>query len=110
MSWQPPQYGVKGRENCWIAAILQGHDTFCGCDKPILHLMKKAIKEGGILGFNKEEAIKLLQCPTTLEDTKENGGHGTVATTPTGPEGDLQFGDLDKLFEEEDPFSNDDTG
>lgn len=109
MTWKPPQYGVRGRENCWISSTLQCHDTFCGCDKPILHLIKKALKEGGILGFDKEEAIKLLQCHTT-ETTKEDGGALSTATEKDGPEGDLMDGELEKLFEEEDPFTSDDTG
>lgn len=109
MTWKPPQYGVRGRENCWISSILQGHDTFCGCDKPFLHLIKRAAKEDGLLGLNREEAIKILQCPTT-QTTKEDGALCTTATEKDGPEGDLTEGDLERLFEEEDPFSSDDTG
>lgn len=109
MTWKPPQYGVRGRENCWISSILQGHDTFCGCDKPILHLINRAVKEEGLLGLNKEQATKLQKCLTT-ENTKEDGALTTTATEKDGPEGDLMDGELEKLFEEEDPFSSEDTG
>ncbi len=55
------------------------------------------------MSFN-ENKLKQLCLPTT-EDSTEHDGDDTADPT-TGPEGDLDFGDLDKLFEESDPFED----
>lgn len=110
MTWQPPQYGVRGRENCWINSLMQSHDTFCGCNDPILHLMKTAINRGGIFSFNQEKAKELLQCRPTTTDQETNTGETDGEGGDTGPEGDLFFGELEKLFEDDNPFTDENTG
>lgn len=104
-------YGVGGREQGWINATIQMHDIFCGCNDPILHMVNLAAKKGGIFGFDTNKAQKILQCLHTT--TEPVVGHGETHTDDgdDGPEGNLEFGELEKLFEEDSPLEeNDDTG
>lgn len=106
-TWKPPKYGVKAREQGWINNIIQTHDLWCGCNDPITHLVTTAIKKGGIFGFNKESAIQLLQCHSTQQD---GDGDKDGEKEDCGPEGNLDFGDLDRLFEEDTDFEEESTG
>lgn len=106
MSWSKPQYGPRGQELNWMQSCMQSHDAFCGCNDPVSHLIKTALQHGGVLEFNKTKLKQL--CHDTTETTTPDGDDTDDHTT--GPEGDLDFGDLDKLFEEEDPFGEKDSG
>ncbi len=110
MSWCKPHYGVSGREQTWVNSIIQTHDMFCGCNEPIIHLVNVAIKKGGIFGFDKEKAKQLLLCHHTTTEEKDGLGETPTEEEGPGPEGNLQFGDLEKLFEEDTPFEDDDSG
>ncbi len=110
MSWKKPEYGIKGRELCWLNSTIQSHDCFCGCNDPITHMIKLCIDKGGVFNFNIESAKKLLKCHST-ETTPDAGfGETTTEKEDTGPEGDLNFGDLEKLFEEDTPFEDESSG
>lgn len=107
MSWSKPQYGPRGQDLNWLQSCMQSHDAYCGCNEPAIHFIKIALRHGGVMSFN-ENKLKQLCLPTT-EDSTEHDGDDTADPT-TGPEGDLDFGDLDKLFEESDPFEDPDSG
>ncbi len=108
MTWCPPLYGTRGQELQWLQGTLQNHDTFCGCKNPILHLIKIGLRHGGVQEFTEDNLKTFVKCHLTTEDTTETDGKEPEDTP--GPEGDLDFGDLDKLFEEEDPFTEESTG
>ncbi len=109
MSWQPPQYGVKGREQNWIHSLMSTHDCFCGCNDPITHLIKVTTKDPGYFNFNKQTALKLLQCPSTTT-TEETTGDKDGDHKQDGEEDILDDVDLQKLFDEDGPFDESDTG
>lgn len=108
MSWSKPEYGIRGRELNWLQSCIQSHDCFCGCKDPVSHLIKTALKHGGVMEFNEHKLLKLTKCQDTTTTTKEEDGTSTDQND--GPEGDLDFGDLNALFAGEDPFTDDDTG
>lgn len=107
MSWSKPQYGIRGRQLNWLQSCMQSHDCFCGCNDPVTHLVEIALQHGGVMNFNKTKLKQL--CHHTTDDASIQTGDDTDKDT-TGPEGDLDFGDLDKLFEEDDPFGEENTG
>lgn len=85
----------------WINSTLSAHDTFCKCQKPLIHLLK-GIKETSI-GLTEEEKQLTEKCLTaaTTEDTTHHAG--------TDPEDILDGIDLDAFFEGE-LTDEDDTG
>lgn len=106
MSWSKPKYGPRRQELNWINGTIAFHDSFCGCEEPILHLVNTALKNGGIFNFN-TKTLKQICLSTDADTTKEDGDNGDQ---DTGPEGNLDFGDLERLFDEEDPFTDTSTG
>lgn len=108
MSWSKPQYGIRGRQLNWLQSCLQSHDCFCGCKDPVSHFIKIALQHGGVMEFDHQKLQQL--CRSTTKDTTDQDGDNSTAADTSGPEGDLDFGDLDKLFEDADPFGDEDTG
>lgn len=108
MTWKPPQYGIRGRETQWIGSIIQTHDCFCGCEDPLKHLITAASRRGGLYSIDEKKAKTILKC---LSTTTEDGATQTSGEEDVGgPEGDLDFGDLEKLFEEDGPLTENDAG
>lgn len=108
MTWQPPQYGVRGRELNWLQGTLQHHDSFCGCPDPVSHFIKTALKHGGVMQFNEDKLQQLAKCHLTTaaphgEPGKENERTGAA-------DDQLNIGDLEKLFEEDTDFTEEDDG
>lgn len=108
MSWSKPEYGIRGRELNWLQSSMQSHDCFCGCKDPVSHLIKIALKHGGCMDFNESKLKQLAKCHATTDSTKDEDG--TTTDQNDGPEGDLDFGDLNALFAGDDPFSENDSG
>lgn len=110
MSWKKPEYGIKGRELCWLNSTIQSHDCFCGCNDPISHMIKLCIDKGGVFNFNIENAKKILSCQST--DTTQNAGSGETGTEKedSGPEENLDFGDLERLFAQDTDFEDENSG
>lgn len=106
MTWQAPQYGIKGRQNQWINSIMASHDCWCGCHDPVYHLCKAAIKQGGIYNCNIQNLKKLL-CQF---DTTEEDGTKTHSNDTTKEDFDIDTGDLEKLFEQDSPLTENDDG
>lgn len=109
--WKPPQYGVQGRTIQWLNNTVQAHDIFCGCDEPFEHFIFAFAKSAGNYGITPEQLKRIQKCLTTTED-KEIQTDGTTGTDEEdgGPEGDLTTGELEKLFAEETPFAEENTG
>lgn len=108
MSWSKPQYGVKGQELNWLQSCMQSHDSFCGCRDPVSHLIKIALQHGGVMEFDTKKLKQLAKCHDTTDTKETEDGDGT--DQKDGPEGDLDFGDLDALFDNDDPFIENDSG
>lgn len=105
MTWKPPVFGIKGRQNQWINSIFSSHDAWCGCNDPVYHLCTAALKQGGIGNINKLNLKKLL-CQL---DTTEENGTATHSKDTTKEDFDIDIGDLEKLFEE-DGINEENTG
>lgn len=109
MTWQQPQYGVKGRELNWLQSTIQSHDCFCGCNNPVKHLIEIALRSGGVFDFKAEDLKEFTQCHPTSEDHhgKDTGGKGVAITAP---DDNIDLGDLERLFEEDTDFTETDSG
>lgn len=79
---RPPVYTKRGQDNQWINLIHNSHDLYCGCNKPIDHLLDI---------INKEKWHHTTDAATTTE----NGG------TTENQELTIDEGDLENLFSEE---------
>lgn len=108
--WKPTKHGLKAKETNWLNGTVTIHDTFCGCDEPMLHFIKALTKRGGIYTSQPEELKKLIEtCLTT-----GTGGNTEKAIIPGdkfgGPEDVLDGVDIEKLFESDGPSTGDDDG
>lgn len=77
--YKPANSSQKNQERNFLNLIYSGHDFFCYCNDPtdhILHLLK----------------------PTT----KEEPCHGDTPTTKENGDPDIDVGDLERLFAEDD--------
>lgn len=79
-------YTGKALENQWINNIFQSHDLFCGCPKPIRHLLCILNKQGNCP--KPEDEIKNIECLITGEKDDFNLD-------------DISPGELEQLFAEE---------
>ncbi len=104
--WMPPVYNVEGRNQQWLNNIVGMHDVWCGCNKPFVHLFHTLITKNGFNQLTPTEIQEIKQClgPTSDKGTSTE----EKDTEKDGPEGDLTFGDLEKLFEEDGEFPDDD--
>lgn len=108
--WKPTKYGLKAKETNWLNGTVTFHDTFCGCDEPMLHFIKALTKRGGIYTSKPEELKKLIEeCLTT-----GTAGDTAKAIIPGdnfgGPEDVLDGVDIEKLFESDGPSTEGDDG
>lgn len=87
-------YSPKQLETHWINNIFHSHDLFCGCPKPLLHLLTVINRNSA--APKPESEIPNIQCLLT--------GETTMATT--GDHG-IEEGELEKLFAED---TEEDTG
>lgn len=108
--WKPSQYGVRAKETHWLNFTIAGHDLWCGCDTPLLHLLKAANERGGIFGLPQQQLEKLIKCLSSTEATGDHGDTTTEENTKDPEDDIINPGDLEKLFEEEDPFTEDSDG
>lgn len=44
--YRPPAYNSDTQDQLWTAAIADQHDAYCGCTKPITHLLSILFPEG----------------------------------------------------------------
>ncbi len=107
--WKLPVYGVKGRIGNWINNIYITHDMICGCDNPILHLINEVTIRGGISGLTSKQIETIKQCLGESDHTAASGTEDIKQETGD-PADNIDFGDLNKLFEEDDGFGGDDSG
>lgn len=83
-----PVYTPTALENQWMNNIFQSHDLFCGCNKPIVHLLTILNKNGK--ARKPEEEINNILCLITGEKD-----------SPTEEEETFGPGELEALFAEE---------
>lgn len=90
-----PVYTPKQLELQWYNSIHQGHDLFCGCNKPVLHLLHIINRRGN--APKPEKDIANIQCLLTGE--KEDNGDEDV----------FQPGELEELFKEDSGDAEEET-
>lgn len=90
--YKPSTLNHKAKQLQWLNGIVHLHDCFCECDGPLQHTIGLIVHKEPEIKFNTEETDLLKKCLTT--------GENTAATTPG--DGDIDFGDLERLFTEDD--------
>lgn len=93
--WRPSKSSQRQHELKWLNVVFSGHDQFCDCDDPWLHLLYCINRDSPFRKPLKD--IQNIKClltgapmPTTEEDTKPEEDE----------DGGFFPGELDKLFEE----------
>lgn len=86
--YQNPIYSPRALEQQWMNNIFQSHDLWCGCQKPIIHLLTIVNKNGKAI--KPEEEINNILCLITGEkdSSKEE-------------DNDFGPGELEALFAED---------
>lgn len=44
--FEPPSYNLDGRQTLWIECCTNSHDTWCGCNYPVAHLLNCLLPPG----------------------------------------------------------------
>lgn len=96
---QHPTFTGSALEGQWINTLHNTHDLFCGCNKPLQHLLTIYNKKGN--APKPEEEIKNILCLIT----------GDKDSTTLEEDG-FEEGELEKLFEEDgdDSHTEEETG
>ncbi len=95
----PTQDSHRQKQLKWMNALVHIHDFMCDCYHPLEHTSAFIFEKEGKLQFSTPEKQLILKCLS---------GDAAGTTHTDGGEGDIQEGDLEKLFEE--PFTEEDTG
>lgn len=98
--FQPPQYNSYGREQLWIDVFTLSHDTWCGCNHPLAHLIDRVLPPG-----HKDRDLTISEILS--RDLASTCHFGGGAETSGGPATDLNTEEdptneeLEKLFSED---------
>lgn len=98
--FEPPNYNLDGRQQLWINVCLNSHDTWCGCDTPLVHLLTCLLPPG-----HKDRNLTVEELIAKNYQKKwPSGGTEDAAGTnqeTTGTEREDTQEDLEKLFSED---------
>ncbi len=108
--WKPTKYGLKAKETNWLNGTVTIHDTFCGCNEPMLHFIKALTNRGGLYTSEPEELRKLIEECLTTGTNGNTEKITTLAGNIGGPEDVLDGVDIEKLFENDGPSTSDADG
>ncbi len=91
--FEPPSYNLDGRQSLWIECCTNSHDTWCGCNYPVAHLLSALLPPG-----HEDRNLTVQQVIDKAFNQKwPSGGKGGHAGTA----------DLEKPGEEEGPTLED---
>ena len=105
--YKPSGYTDYQKTTQWLNNCVSSHDLFCWCNDPWKHLMQGLLERGSEFDLSEKDKRLLQKCLITGK--KDGGNQEERETTTTTKEEtglDLEEGELEKLFAEE----NDDTG
>lgn len=98
-------YNTYQLETQWLNLTMGGHDMFCFCDKPWMHMLQSVLQRQNFFELDKKEARIIQRCLTTMATEEDSSNQDTVAISgknTTEKDGlDLEPGELEKLFAEE---------
>lgn len=87
---RPTYYNSTAKDQQLINCMVGQHDLVCGCEEPTAHLAFLLITKAKPTNFTPEEKQQLKKCLDIGEDPTIKEDIDTV-----------DFGDLEKLFEED---------
>ena len=91
---KPTFYNDNAKEKQFLNCIVNCHDLYCSCNKPLKHTASNIFKFCEPTNFNEEDKQNILKC-------LENGTTTTTGGDEEDPEnGGFGPGDLKKLFSE----------
>ena len=83
---------TKQKQLLLVNNFVSGHDLLCCCQNPAFHCAQILIQQLAP-ELKEKEKEQLKECLTTAPSGDTAADHG--------PEGDLDFGELEKLFEQD---------
>lgn len=96
----PTKDSNKQKQLKWMNGLCYLHDNFCDCYNPLAHTVSLIIEKEPKIQFSAPEKKLIEKCLSGEDDT--------AIVHTDGDAGDIQPGDLEKLFEE--PFGEDAEG
>lgn len=104
--FKPSGYTDHQKETQWLNSILGIHDIFCFCDQPWMHLMQSILQRNNFFDIKPKQQRLIQQCLLSITTEEKDTSHLTEennGTRTNEKDGfDLDIGDLEKLFEEDD--------
>lgn len=98
--WQAPAYNQQGRQQLWIDGCVFTHDSWCGCNYPILHLLSALLPPGHKdRDLTVEELISRETKKCLSGGLEEKGGTATIDTNTEETEIGLE--NLEDVFTED---------
>nr|BAB79331.1 ORF4 [Torque teno virus] len=99
MSWAPPLFNSKQREDQWYQSIIFSHNTFCGCGDLVRHFCVVASR------FTEPPVVPALPAPVPApprRGTEEEGGDRGEDAADRGPYAEEELEDLFAAAREDD--------
>lgn len=104
--YKPSKYTPYQLDTQWLNNVNGIHDLFCFCEKPWMHFTQALLQRSSYFELSPKEQRILQKCLTTMAtkegDTHENTEDTTGDRTDQKDGFDLDIGDLEKLFENDD--------
>lgn len=99
MSWAPPLFNAKQREDQWYQSITHSHNTFCGCGDLVRHFCIVASRH------TEPPVVPALPAPVPApprRGTEEEGGDRGEGAADRGPYAEEELEDLFAAAREDD--------
>lgn len=99
-------YNTYQLETQWLNLTMGGHDMFCFCDKPWMHMLQAVLQRQNFFELDNKQARIIQRCLTTMATEDASSNQGTAETTGKNTKEedglDLEPGELERLFANED--------
>lgn len=103
---KPSEYTDYQKTTQWLNVILGVHDMYCFCDKPWIHLLESILERNNFFEIPEKDKRLIQKCLVSI--TTKEGGESNHTEEENGSHTkeddglDIDIGDLQKLFEEDD--------
>lgn len=104
--FKPSEYTDYQKTTQWLNTTLGIHDMYCFCDKPWIHMLESILERNNFFEIPEKDKRLIQKClvSITTKDKGDNNHTEDASGTHTKEDDgfDIDIGDLEKLFEEDD--------
>lgn len=98
--FQPPAYNHTGRQQLWLDGCIFTHDSWCGCNYPVLHLLSALLPPGHKDRDLTVEELITRETKRCLSGGEEGNSGGPTTDFPTEKE-ETGLENLEDVFTED---------